>query len=152
MVEDLLSSNEEEEEHAPNQPPPPSLALAPILAPHLAPFSQGNKKIKIKVKVGATKKDKVPLEYKDDEEEQPQKEPEPAAKPLKRRYKEKSKRVVDKKEAFERLKKEIKAARPQWKRKPMRGSQPREQDNMETLFEQNKLHNQGENLAKEKRH
>ena len=47
--------------------------------------------------MGAPEKDKVPLEYKGDKEEQPQKKPKPIAKPLKRRYKERSKRVVDKK-------------------------------------------------------
>ena len=56
---------------------------------------------------------------------------------------------MDKKEEFERLKKELKAICPQNKCKLMTARQFKEHDNMETLFKQNRLNNLGRNLAQE---
>ena len=68
----------------------------------------------------------------------------------KKRKKERSHRVVDPQAELEKLNQELKAARPQKKRKLMQGSIPM-RDTMEGLFEQHKLHNQGERLAKEEK-
>ena len=57
--------------------------------------------------MGALEKDKVPSDYEDVEEKQPKKEPVPISQPLKRCYKEKCKRVVDKGKEFEKLKEEL---------------------------------------------
>ena len=140
MVMEDQSLSDEEEEIMADELPAPTLALAQALAP----VYWVKRKIKIKVKMGAPEKDKVPSKYEDDEKEQLKKESVvPTSQPLKRRYKEKSGRVVDKCKEFEKLKEKLQAARPKKKRKLMHSSIPIGRDNMETLFEQHKLHNQG---------
>ena len=57
---------------------------------------------------------------------------------------------MDKGEELEKLQQELKAARPKKKRKLMQGQVPM-RHNMETLFEQHRLHNQGERLIEEEK-
>ena len=54
---------------------------------------------------------------------------------------------MDKGKQFEKLKEGLQVARPKKKRKLMWVAIPIGRDNMETLFEQHKLHNQGQKLA-----
>ena len=56
---------------------------------------------------------------------------------------------MDKGKEFKKLKEELQAARPKKKRKLVRGFIPIGRDNMETLFEQHKLHTQGQKLHEE---
>ena len=69
-----------------------------------------------------------------------QKKEEIPAKPPKKRKKEKSHRIIDPQEELGRLQQELKAARPQKKRKLMRGSIS-VHDTREQLYEQHCLHN-----------
>ena len=66
----------------------------------------------------------------------------------KKRQKERYHRVVDPQAKLEKLKQELKAAKPQKKRKLMRGSIPI-RDTMEELYEQHRLHNQGARIEEE---
>ena len=66
----------------------------------------------------------------------------------KKRQKERSHKVFDLQAEMEKLKQELKATRPQKKRKIMQGSIPM-RDTMEQLLEQHKLHNQGARMEEE---
>ena len=90
--------------------------------------------------------EEVPSEFEADEEEPfIKKKEELLAKPLKRRKKEKSHKIVDPQEELGRLQRELKAACPHKKRKLMRGSIP-VHDTREQLYEQSHLHNQGKRM------
>ena len=99
-------------------------------------------KVKIKLKVTLEEED-VPFEFEEEEEDPLRKKKEQLpAKPMKKRKKERSHRIVDTKEEPGRLRQELKAACPQKKKNLMRGSLP-VHDTQEQLYKQHRLHNQG---------
>ena len=93
----------------------------------------------------------ISFEYEADEEEPLiKKKQEPLSPMPKKRQKERSYRVVDPQAKLEKLKQELKAAKPQKKRKLMQESIPM-RNTMEELFEQHKLHNQGTRMGEEEK-